>query len=151
MQTVLKPHATNILYDGLLKILIPAGAPLIDVNELREMEDYILLDTREDDEFQVSHIKNALPVGYKNFDTQKIGCFKKNKIIVAYCSVGVRSAKIAHQLFHEGFENTYNLYGGIFEWVNRGNKIYNDEGVTNNLHVYSKIWGIWAHGCNTVT
>lgn len=150
MQTVLKPHATNILFDGLLKVMVPAGVPVIDVNEIKEIDDYVLLDTREEEEFHVSHIKNAVNVGYKNFNPRKIGCFKKDKVIIAYCSVGVRSAKIAQQLIDEGFKNTYNLYGGIFEWVNRGNKIYNDEGVTHNLHVYSKIWGIWAHRCNKV-
>ncbi len=47
-------------------------------------------------------------------------CFKfklkdKNKIIVVYCQSGIRSKKAVKILFKMGFENLYNLKGGLDE------------------------------------
>lgn len=150
MHTTVTPHAKNIFYDSLLKLIIPSNVPLIDVNDLKETSDCILLDTREYEEFKISHIANAVNVGYNNFDIQVMRCFNRKKVVITYCSVGVRSAKIAKQLAAEGFENVFNLYGGIFEWVNRGNEIYNENQSTHNLHVYPKFWSVWAHGCRKI-
>ena len=68
----------------------------------------------------------------------------KDKKIVIYCSVGYRSEKIAEKLIKSGYKNIYNLYGGIFEWVNRGFSIYDKEQKsTNKVHAYSPSWGVW--------
>jgi 3-mercaptopyruvate sulfurtransferase SseA len=45
-----------------------------------------------------------------------------------------------------GFENVYNLYGGIFQWINEGYELVNQDGKpTNKIHAYSKTWGIWLN------
>lgn len=60
----------------------------------------ILLDTREEKEFKVSHLKNAIYVGYNNFKLKetliKLPKDKSAKILV-YCSLGIRSETIAHK------------------------------------------------------
>jgi hypothetical protein len=63
--------------------------------------------------------------------------------VVVYCSVGYRSEKIAARLREMGFLEVYNLYGGLFEWVNRGNPVYRNEQATRAVHGYSWTWGIW--------
>ena len=38
----------------------------------------------------------------------------------------------------------YNLYGGLFEWVNQGKEVVKPNGeTTETVHAYSKSWGIW--------
>ena len=79
--------------------------------------DAILLDAREEKEFKVSHLKNAICVGYDNFklkETLEKLPEDKNTKIVVYCSLGIRSETVAHKLIEAGYTNIYNLYGGIF-------------------------------------
>lgn len=42
-----------------------------------------------------------------------------------------------------GYIQVYNLYGGIFEWVNEGHPVFNDQGETDKIHAYNKLWGMW--------
>ncbi len=107
---------------------------------------FILLDAREKDEFTTSHIQNALFVGYDNFSLKKtIKQLKnKNSKIVVYCSLGVRSEDIAEKLKKAGYTNVLNLYGGIFEWKNNGNKVFNSkEKETEKVHTCIQEWSKW--------
>lgn len=121
--------------------------PYISVNELNEAySNTVILDARENSEFNVSHLQNAIHVGYDNFKLSEI----KNQIkntdtqIVVYCSIGVRSEDIAEKLNEAGYTNVYNLFGGIFEWKNHDFTVYNnDDQPTEKVHVYSKTWGEW--------
>ncbi|HIC31201.1 MAG TPA: rhodanese-like domain-containing protein, partial [Flavobacteriaceae bacterium] len=68
----------------------------------------------------------------------------KNELIVVYCSIGIRSAKIAQQLKDEGYTNVFNLYGGIFEWKNNNFSVFDLNGQkTKKVHVYNKYWAKW--------
>lgn len=111
---------------------------------LDSYENYTILDTREYDEYNISHLKNAIHVGYNHFNinktTQKISL--KTPIIV-YCSVGYRSEKIAEKLIEKGYK-VYNLYGGIFEWKNKRNTLIDSSNnITNKVHCYNEEWGKW--------
>lgn len=107
----------------------------------------ILLDTREIEEFNVSHIKNAQFVGYNSFDLQKTLAKlpkDKNAKIVVYCSLSVRSEVIADKLIRNGYTNVHNLYGGIFEWKNNGFQVVDTLGnPTEKVHGYNKKSGKW--------
>lgn len=106
----------------------------------------ILLDARENEEFAVSRIANAIWVGFDNFSLEKTieQLPNKNADIVVYCSLGVRSEKIGEQLLKAGFTNVRNLFGGIFEWKNKGNPVYDTGGnETEKVHAHSKRWGVW--------
>ena len=103
----------------ILKKYNSESIPYISVQELAmPKNEAILLDTRERSEYEVSHIQNAIHVGYDNFDidsaTKDIA--DKSSKIVVYCSLGVRSEDIAEQLKKAGYIYVYNVYGGIFEW-----------------------------------
>jgi rhodanese-related sulfurtransferase len=131
----------------LLKAYNNQSVPYIPVEELaKHKSDVILLDGREPNEFEVSHLQNAIHVGYHDFDITTVTENVKDKStkIVVYCSIGVRSEDIAEKLKQKGYTNIYNLFGGIFEWKNKDNPIYNVNGEeTNNVHAYSKKWGKW--------
>lgn len=126
-----------------LKQLNSESVPYIYVNELQTSENAILLDTRKKSEYDVSHIKEAIWVGYKGFEkdsiTSKIE--DKNTPIVVYCSIGVRSEDIGEKLQKAGFTNVKNLYGGIFEWKNQGNAVYKNKMETDSVHTFNKQWG----------
>ena len=121
--------------------------PYISVQELAmPKSEAIILDAREFTEYKVSHLKKAIHIGYNNFNlneiTEKIK--DKEKFIVVYCSLGIRSETIAQKLKNEGYTNVFNLYGGIFEWKNNGFKVYNtNEKVTDSIHAFSKEWAKW--------
>ncbi|MBK8698661.1 MAG: rhodanese-like domain-containing protein [Saprospiraceae bacterium] len=120
--------------------------PVISVDELRKMPEgsILLLDTREREEFLVSHIKGALYTGYQDFDATVLKSVPKNRKIVVYCSIGYRSEKIGEKLKKLGYAQVYNLYGSIFEWVNRGFEVVDkDNKPTQRIHGYSKDWSKW--------
>jgi len=138
-------------YNLLLKKLLNHQVPEITVDSLTTIvHEVVLLDAREPDEFEVSHIENATLVGYNNFNIDSLKVTNKNTPIVVYCSVGYRSGKITEKLIENGFVNVQNLYGGIFEWKNRNNKVVDKNGITNDVHPYSKSWGIWLKKGNKV-
>lgn len=133
-------------YDLTLKTLLSHSVPEVSVSQVKEMPNVLLLDAREWNEFKVSHIKHARHVGYDHFDIGKLQSINKKQKIVVYCSVGYRSEKISERLKKDGFTDVSNLYGGIFEWVNQGKAVVDETGkVTENIHAYSKTWGVWLN------
>lgn len=121
--------------------------PYISVQELRmyQLDDKVtILDARETEEFQVSHLENAIFVGYDNFDGSELKSIPKDQKIVVYCSVGIRSENIADKIIAAGFTNVQNLYGGIFKWKNEELPVVDSTGTeTEKIHVYSKHWSEW--------
>ncbi|WP_395076415.1 rhodanese-like domain-containing protein [Flavobacterium sp.] len=115
----------------------------ISVEELKSKRNVIILDAREKNEFETSHLKNANFIGYNNFNSKKIIQDYKNQdaTIVVYCSIGIRSEKIGEKLLKLGYKNVYNLYGGIFEWKNQNQEVVDSEQKpTENVHAFSKEW-----------
>lgn len=135
---------TDPAYAKKLKELYKNTVKLIQPETLaKEINNVVILDTREKNEYDVSHIKGAKYTGYEKFNISSLKEIPKNKKVIVYCSVGWRSERIGEKLQKAGYTNVYNLYGGIFEWVNRGNKVYNANGETKKVHTYSKEWGKW--------
>lgn len=134
--------------DQLLNKFNKNNVPYISVKALAsEKMNQILLDAREEKEFKVSHLENAIYVGYDVFKLKetldKIPKDKNAKIVV-YCSLGIRSENIAHKLIEEGYTNVYNLYGGIFEWKNNGFQVIDTLGKqTEKVHTFNKDWSKW--------
>ena len=126
-----------------LKQLNSESVPYIYVNELQSTEGTVFLDARNREEYEVSHLKEAVWVGYKGFEkdsvTKKIN--DRDTPIVVYCSIGVRSEDIGEKLQKAGFTNVKNLYGGIFEWKNQGNAVYKNDTETDSVHTFNKQWG----------
>jgi rhodanese-related sulfurtransferase len=139
-------HAQKSL-DDLLKRHNKNDVPYISVEELAMPKtNAVILDAREPQEYQVSHIKDAVYVGYDDFQLKNITTqiLNKNENIVVYCSLGIRSEVIASQLKKAGYTNVKNLYGGIFEWKNKDFNVYNsEEKETDSIHTFSKTWSKW--------
>lgn len=135
--------------DHLLQKYNTRSIPYISVEELRmlQLHDSLhILDTREPEEFQVSHIVSATNVGFNKFSAQEVSekIIDKSTPIIVYCSLGIRSEEIGEKLKKEGFTNIKNLYGGIFEWKNNDFPIVDSTGIeTENVHTFSKLWSTW--------
>jgi rhodanese-related sulfurtransferase len=125
--------------------MLSAKTPFINIKEAAaNKNNYTFLDAREAKEYNVSHIPNARFVGFEQFELRAISDLPKNKPLIIYCSIGKRSEKITKELLKEGFSNVRNLYGGIFEWVNEGNGVVDNENrPTNKVHAYGRFWGKW--------
>ena len=121
--------------------------PLISVTGFKELpkENLFVLDVREGEEYNVSHIKNSRHIGYFWFDMRKLYDIPLDALIVLYCTSGTRAEKIGEKLKRAGYKNIFNLYGGILEWVNEGNPVYKPDGVqTSEIHTYNTDLAQWA-------
>lgn len=142
----------SLAYETMLSTLLSHSVNEMSVSELAQKTDKVqLLDAREKREYEVSHLKHAHWVGYDDFTLNRVKDLDKSKPVVVYCSVGYRSEKISEQLIKAGFKDVYNLYGGIFEWVNQGQPVYkNETQKTDEVHAYDNVWGIWVNKGNKV-
>lgn len=133
----------NIAFDNTLKLLLNNSVSQLSVPEAAKLEGIVFIDARKYEEYSVSHIKEALWVGFDDFNINRLHDIPYDKTLIIYCSVGYRSEKIGEQLLAAGYNKVYNLYGGIFEWVNQGYPVYSDSTQTAKVHAYDKAWGIW--------
>lgn len=135
--------AQSLAYKALLSTLYDSDFPVLKPAQLTDLGAYQILDTREKEEFEVSHLKGANWVGYDTFSIKNVASLDKNKPVLVYCTVGVRSQEIGKRLYEAGFKEVYNLYGGLIEWANEEKPIFLGDSKTNKVHTYSKTWGIW--------
>lgn len=141
----------NSAYDTLLRRLVPQEAPVMSVAKAAKREDLTYLDARARAEYEVSHLPQARWIGYEAFDSSRVVELDREQPLLIYCSVGYRSGKIAERLQNMGFQKVYNLYGGIFEWVNQGHPVQNlQQQPTDSVHGYSRTWGIWVKEAKVV-
>ncbi|MBL6446938.1 rhodanese-like domain-containing protein [Fulvivirga sp. 29W222] len=135
-------------FDAKLNSLLSKSVPFIYTNELTELteneDEILILDTRSEKEFQVSHIPNAIFIDYEDFSIESIKGYDKKSPVIVYCSVGYRSEKIGEELQELGFSDVRNLYGGIFDWKNKGYEVVNNMGkATDSVHTYNENWSKW--------
>lgn len=111
-------------------------------------EQVVLFDVREPEEFAVSHITNAIRVDPSVWSwpfLRQHAASSKGKTVVFYCSVGVRSSKLAgrvqNALLEAGAVGVYNLQGGIFRWHNERRGLVDAAGDTQRVHPYDSDWG----------
>ena len=134
--------------DKLLNKWNKKNVPYISVETLAlPKTNAILLDAREKKEFEVSHLENAICVGYDKFKLKETLAKlpeDKNAKIVVYCSLGIRSETVANKLIEAGYTNVFNLYGGIFEWKNANFQVVDTLGKeTEKVHTFNKDWSKW--------
>ena len=137
----LMAQKTEADFKDMLEGMYKYTVPLIQPAEIQKkgLSNYILLDTREKEEYEVSHLPGAIWTGYDHFNEAVLDLLDKDKAVVVYCSVGYRSERIGERMQKAGFTQVYNLYGGIFQWTNEGNAVENAAGEpTPKVHGYNK-------------
>ncbi|MGB7205764.1 MAG: rhodanese-like domain-containing protein [Anderseniella sp.] len=108
----------------------------------------VLFDVREEDEFLVSHLPGAIRVDPDMSEAdflKQYASMVQGKQVVFYCSVGVRSSKLAglvgEQLKAVGAVQTANMSGGIFRWHNEKRVLMSTSGKVDLVHPYNSKWG----------
>lgn len=92
-----------------------------------------LLDTRNDYEVKLGTFRNALPIGIDHFRDfpQAVGKLApelKQQPIVMFCTGGIRCEKAGPFMEREGFENVFQLDGGILKYFEEcGGEHYDGE------------------------
>jgi len=87
--------------------------------ELINHKDALVVDVRPAADFAQGHIINALNLPMNGFKKQIRTLHKhKERPILITCRSGSQSAVACQQLRKDGFENVYNLRGGVLAWQN---------------------------------
>jgi len=107
----------------------------------------IILDVREPDEFEVSHISGAIrvsPAAQPEDVAELLDGRANGADIVFYCSVGARSSDLAERaakrLERDGAGRIANLRGGVFRWHNEARPLMSEGKATELVHPYDSIW-----------
>ena len=84
---------------------------------MEEQPDAVILDVREQDEYNAGHIPDAvlLPVGTINEETAASAIPEKDTVALVYCRSGNRSKTASQALVDLGYTQIYE-FGGIQDW-----------------------------------
>lgn len=94
----------------------------IDIEQLQQLaEPFLLIDVREDREWQNGHLPNALHIGKGVIERDiETAVADKSTVLVLYCGGGFRSALAGDMLQLMGYSDVLSLAGGYTAWVNAG-------------------------------
>ena len=99
----------------------PRLSPRVLKQWLDEGRPITLLDTRNDFEVKLGTFRNAVPIGIEHFRDFPEGVTRlpdslKTQPVVTFCTGGIRCEKAGPYLQREGFENVFQLDGGILKY-----------------------------------
>ncbi|MEJ7715388.1 MAG: ThiF family adenylyltransferase [Thermoleophilaceae bacterium] len=97
----------------------------VDPKEVHDLPDdrngTVVVDVREQQEFEQSHIPGAKHVPRGHLESRIEGAAKADSHVILYCASGNRSALAAKTLQEElGYEDVSSMTGGITLWKDRG-------------------------------
>ncbi len=86
----------------------------------------VTLDVRTPGEFNEGHIEGSQLIDFQsgNFENE-IAALDKSKTYAVYCRSGNRSGQAVKVMREAGFNNLYNLNGGVIDWANAGLPLVN--------------------------
>jgi len=100
----------------------------LEPEEFKKMihdEDVVVLDVRSNYEHNLGRFKNAVTLDIENFRDfpEKINELAKykDKKILTYCTGGIKCEKASALLLHHGFNDVYQLHGGIIKYGKEAN------------------------------
>jgi len=116
--------------EGFLKVVNDAKKHIKETDvptikkRLEQGEKFLLVDTREDNEWAKGHLPGAVHIG-KGVIERDIEQLVPDKAaeIVLYCGGGFRSALAAESLQKMGYTNVISMDGGFRGWVEAGGKV----------------------------
>ena len=98
-------------------------------NQLIADEEVMVLDTRNTYEHSIGSFKNAIQPETTNFrefpawlDRVQASGLDKNKKVAMFCTGGIRCEKASSLMRSKGFENIYQLQGGILNYLEKINE-----------------------------
>ncbi|CAH1802455.1 unnamed protein product [Owenia fusiformis] len=158
------PGVENVSTSTLQKWMEPGSEINSEAGIHHKCSNLLILDTRPEEEYKISHLPGALRLQPDATDEQIKSLLEAENAfnnssnddvtrIVCYCSVGYRSSAMATKLMAlqknncpsaSSFKTTkiFNLEGSIFKWANEGRAMVDyEQRQTIHAHPYSAIWG----------
>lgn len=91
-----------------------------EFRDLKDQDDVVVLDVRSDYEYNLGRFKNAVTLDIENFrefpeKVQELEQYKGKKVLT-YCTGGIKCEKASAFLLDQGFEQVYQLHGGIIKY-----------------------------------
>ena len=102
-------------------------------NDLRGETGFVIVDVRSKAETDVSMIPGALTKS----EFEKTANQHQGKLVIAYCTIGVRSGNYADSLIRKGWK-AWNYKGSILDWCANKLPLINNGQETNKVHTYSE-------------
>jgi len=101
---------------------LPVDIDTATVEQIRNRDDVVLIDVREDFEYAEGHIPGTtlIPLGQI---PDRLDEIPKDKTVVAVCRSGNRSGQATDFLREQGFDNVHNMQGGMNAWSQTGYEI----------------------------
>ncbi len=98
---------------------LPVDLTVEQVNAIRNQPDVVLIDVREQWEYDEGHIPGVklIPLGQL---PNRLNEIPKDKFVVMTCRSGNRSNQATQFLRQQGFDNVHNMQGGILAWQQAG-------------------------------
>jgi sodium/bile acid cotransporter 7 len=124
------------------------GVPELTVAELEVLQrqrKVLLVDVREPRERRVSTLPGA--ISREELEARRVEA--GDAVLVAYCTIGLRSGRYARRLRARGYE-AYNLRGSILAWTHAGGELASEGRPTRRVHVVARRWALQAQGYEPV-
>jgi rhodanese-related sulfurtransferase len=127
---------STLFLSGCSEVLAKKEPVQLSVEKVDEIlknqkDNYIILDVRAKEEFDLGHLDSAMLIPVDELET-RFGELSKDKPIIVYCRSGKRSATAAAILVSKGFSPVYDMTGGINAWTGKGYPvIVENSGSTN--------------------
>jgi phage shock protein E len=98
---------------------LPENVSTSQVKALLGQPDVLILDVREQDEYDAGHIPGVklIPSGEV---ANRLDEIPKDKTVIVTCRSGNRSASATKYLREQGYTNVHNMEGGIIAWQGAG-------------------------------
>ena len=115
----------------------------LTIEELDKLDKskYILIDVRSAPEQKISMIPGAIT---KDAYEEHVSKYRQ-KIVIAYCTIGYRSSEYALKLQRKGVQ-VFNLKESILGWARRKRPLVQNGKETKRVHVYSDAWNFLPSG-----
>lgn len=133
------PLSNRILDTAVSMVLSDIDAAISPEKFISQGSHPIILDVRTKEEYDVSHLPEAIHVG-ETGEYLPDGLQYTDDLLV-YCSIGKRSEELMKVLQSDGYQKVQNLYGGIFAWAEAGLPLESDRTSEEHfVHGYSAFW-----------
>jgi UPF0176 protein len=95
-----------------------------EFNTMADQDDTVVIDMRNHYEHEVGHFKGAIKPDVETFReslpiVEDILNENKEKNVIMYCTGGIRCEKATAYFKHRGFDNLYQVDGGIIEYARK--------------------------------
>ena len=91
-----------------------------EFRRMKDEDDVVILDVRSNYEHELGRFKNAITLNIDNFRDFPMHVKElenlKDKKVITYCTGGIKCEKASAFLLDQGFQNVYQLHGGIIKY-----------------------------------